>query len=748
MKVRNFLTAAGTCAIIMAPAVGSAQDEGGFMMEEGPAKKPQPIFDNEVEGGIGYNTEDSFKFGEYTGLTDSEPFLIFNFDLKNRDAWDSGDTGYYRIQGKDLGLESRRFEAEYGDQGHYSIGLSYREIPHNLIKDARTPYRGTGGNVLTLPAGWAAAPTTNAFTTLGQSLRNTDIETKRRKLTGSFSYLPDPSWQFDLDVTHKERDGTKPVFATFATNGGNPSSVALPRPDEFSVNEINAKADYAAGDLQMEFRYTGSFFNDKNNVLLFQNPYSRQASGGPWAPGTGYPSSGGYGLPPDNESHQFTFSSGYTLGEASRLSGQLSYAMMTQDDQFLPYSTNPALRANRPLPRQSLDGELDVLVADLAYSTRLQPATSLRAHARYEDQDNSTPRDVYVRIVGDAQNQPAGIANSNARINLPYSFKKTHFDTELEHRLTRDTQLGVEYKFDRDERTFSEVDRTTEHTVGAKVRHRFSNAVRSRFIYRHAERDGNGYEGDAPFLAGHTQQFLNTLAPDERFENHPEIRKFNQADRSLNELKAIVNVASTPMTSWSVTGSWQNEDFNDTSLGLTDRELWRASADVNHTLSDAVMLHGFYAYEQFDDTIRGHSFRPGQSLTAPAQRWLRDATDRVHSIGAGFTWSAIPDKLDVDVNYTASLARTTYDFSGGSAQQPVEDAPTLKSTLHSLDVRADWKLREDRRVRFGYTFEYFDANDFTVDGIGVNSVSRLLTFGNGAPHYTAHVFGVSYVANW
>lgn len=749
MKVRKLLTATGTCAIMLLPAIGSAQDNGGFMMEEGPVKKAAPIYDNQIEAGVRYNSEDSFKFGEYTGLNESKAYPILNFDLMHRDgAWDSGDTGYYRIQGKELGMDSRRFKAEYGNQGHYSVGLAYREIPHNLIKDARTPYRGVGSNVLTLPSNWVAAPTTNGFATLGQSLQNVDIETKRKKVTGMFSYLPSNRWQFDVDVTHKERDGTKPIFAAFATNGGNPSAVELARPDEFSVNEIKAKADYAARDMQMEFKYKGSFFNDKNNVLLFQNPYSMQASGGPWAPGTGYPSSGGYSLPPDNESHQFTFSGGYALSETSRLSAQLSYSMLRQDQQFLPYSTNPLLRIRQPLPRQSLDGKVDIFVGDLAYTALLAPRTNLRAHLRYENEDNKTPRDVYFRLVGDAQNQPTGLAQANANLNLPYSFKNTHFDTEIEHRLSTRTQVGAEYKFDQKSRTFSEVDKTNEHTIGANMRHRFSNSVRSRFIYRFATRNGNdSYTGNAPYLAGHTIEFLNTVAPDEQFQNHPAIRKFNQADRRLNQLKAIFNISATPMTTWSVSGQWQKEDYHDTSLGLTDREQWRASVDWNRTMSEQVMLHGFYAYEEFDDTINGHQFRPGQSLTNPAQDWTRDAKDRVHSLGAGFTWAA-SDKLDIDVNYTAELARTNYNFSAGAAEQPVTDAPTLKSTLHSVDVTADWKMREDRRLRFGYTYEYFDSTDFAVDNIGVNSVSRILTFGNGAPHYSANVIGVSYVANW
>ncbi|MGA8259644.1 MAG: MtrB/PioB family decaheme-associated outer membrane protein [Arenicellales bacterium] len=749
MKVRNLLIASGTCAVLLAPGVGVAQDSGGFTLGAAPVKKAEPIYDSSIEAGIGYNDEDSAKFGEYTGLNESGAFGILNFDILKREPWDSGNTDYYRIRGTNLGLDSRDFNAEYGDQGHYKVGVEYKEIPHNLIQDARTPYIGIGGTTLTLPANWKAAPTTQGFGTLAQALHNVDIGTKRKKLTGTFSYLPGNRWSFDLAATHKERDGTKPIFAGFGTNGGNPSAVALARPDDFTVNDIDATADYVADDLQMEFKYHGSFFNDNNNVLNFQNPYSMQASGGPWAKAAGYPAYGGYSLAPDNQAHEFTFSGGYDMGETSRLSGQLSYSMLRQNDQFLPYSTNPALTLTQGLPRQSLDGKLDILVADLAYVTQLQPRTHLRAHLRYEDQDNSTPQDIYVRIVGDAQNQPGGIANDNARINLPYSYKKALFDTEVEHRLGMRTNLGLEYKFERNSRTYSEVSRTDEHTIRAKLRRTFSESMRGRLSYTHAERNGNdSYQGNVPYLAGHTLEFLNTVAPDEQFQNNPDIRKYYEADRSLDQIKGTLNLSSTAMTSWTVTGWFQNESFHDSTLGLTDRQMLRASLDWSHTMNDNVMAHAFYAYEQFDDTMRSLSFRPGTSLTDPASAWARDATDRVHSLGAGLTWNAIRDKLDIDVDYTASLASTDFSFSGGSALQPVTDAPTLKSTLHSIDVKGDWKLKKGRRLRIGYTFEYFNSDDFTVDGIDVNSVPRVLTFGASAPHYTANVIGVSYIAQW
>lgn len=750
MRMRNLLTATATWAVVLAPGLASAQDDdGGFLLEEAPAEEAEPLFANEVELGVGYNSEDSFKFGEYTGLTDSEPFVILNFDLLNRPAWDSDETRYYRIRGENLGLDSRFVEGEYGDQGNYSVGLRYREIPHNLIKDARIPYRGAGGTELGLPAGWTPAASTQAFPDLGASLRSVDIENERQQLTGLLSLLPGDGWSVDVEVGHEDRDGTKPSYAAFATNGGNPSIVALPRPVESTSNDVKATLGYSGDKSQFEIKYHGSFFNNDNAVLRFQNPYSETFSGGPWAPAASFPASGGLGLAPDNESHQFLFSGGRTLGEASRISGQLSYSMLEQDERFLPFSSNPALVVRQGLPRQSLDGDLGILVADLAYSTRLQPRTNLRARVRYEDQDNSTPQDVYVRIAGDAQDQPAGLANGNARINLPYSFEKLRFDTELSHRLTTRTTLAAAYEFENHSRTFSEIEETDEHTLEGKVRHRFSNTVNSRLTYRHAERDGNDpYRDNAPFLFGHTTQLLNTIAPDDRFENHPDIRKYNLADRSLDEIRGSLHIAASEKTSWSLNGSWLLEDFDDTTLGLTERQMLRGAVDLNHTLREDVMVRAYYSFEQFDDELEGLSFRPGIDPFDQTQRWSRDGQDRIHSLGAGFAWTAIPNKLDIDFDYSFSLADTEFDFNAASGLQPVQDAPTLSSDRHTIQVTADWRLKEDRRLRFGYTFEHFDADDFALDGVGVNSNPRMLTFGNEAPDYTAHVIGVSYVANW
>ncbi len=238
----------------------------------------------------------------------------------------------------------------------------------------------------------------------------------------------------------------------------------------------------------------------------------------------------------------------------------------------------------------------------------------------------------------------------------------------------------------------------------------------------------------------------------DRFENHPQLVKFNMADRSLDEVKAALSITPTPETQVALSGSYRKEDFDNVILGLRDRQRWHGSLDLAYAPQPNITTYAFYSFEQIEDEIRGHEFNflPGAlfSLLDPAQRWTRDREDRIHTVGAGATWSPLEDTLDLSVDYTLSLANTEQDFAGGADLQPVTDAPDLESILQSLQFTADYHVMEGTRLRFSYLFEDFDADDFAVDGVGLTPAGDLLTFGQSSPSYSAHVFGLSMVVNF
>ena len=753
MQLRRLLVISGTCAAFLTPAAAAAQDDGGFMMEAAPEEEEaRPVYLNEIEAGLGFNTEGDFKFGEYTGLEKSEVHAIGNFDVLMRSAWDDDSTEYFAGRGRNLGLESRQMDLEYGRQGSYSVGLGYQQIPHFLIDDAHTPYRGHGGTTLTLPAGWVAAPTTAGFTALNATLRNIEIENDRKKLSGFFEFLPDDNWSIEVDAHREWRDGTKQVFGIFGTNGGNPASVALTEPIDYVTDEVEATVGYTADRWQAEFAYEGSFFNEENRGLVWQNAYTNDPG---WSPLVGARSPARMGVPPDNQSHNFRLSGGYTFGQATRLSGSVSYGWMNQDEDFLPFTINPLLATPTPLPRNSADAELTTWIADVAFSTRPMERTDLRAHYRFESRDNDTPQDIFPKVPNDTANQQAAVDGS---INLPYSFQRQEFDLDVGYRVVPRAKVSVGYEFDMISRDFSEVNENQEHTGKIKLRGRPVDYTSGWIEYSHAERFANDYNATAPFVAGHTAAHVAAATPSgfpsfpAAFENHPLIRKFNMAERSKDQVKAAFSWTPMPTTQVGLSGSFTNEDFSDdVILGLEERRRWHGGLDVSYTPQEDVSTYAYYSFEQIEDQQRNHEFRPfgpTMSLIDPAQRWTREGTDRVHSVGAGVSWAAIVDKLDISLDYTLSLAETEYEFQGGADLAPVSDAPDLESTLHSLQLRADYWLREFLRLRFGYRFERFRSDDFALDGVGLTPAGDLLTFAASSPEYTAHVFGVSVVANF
>ncbi len=146
-----------------------------------------------VEYGIGYVSDDSYRFGRYTGLEDEGPYVIGGFDVQFR----PGRPDYLKFEGQDLALDSRRLSFEYGHQGRYETRMEYRELPNFKMDSAQTPYVNPGHDNLVVAPG--ASPTV---------LLPTKLDTKRKRLEGGVSYFPKERWKTSLDVSYERKDGT------------------------------------------------------------------------------------------------------------------------------------------------------------------------------------------------------------------------------------------------------------------------------------------------------------------------------------------------------------------------------------------------------------------------------------------------------------------------------------------------------------------------------------------------------------
>ena len=138
-------------------------DEDSFMLDgEAEESAEETGFSSYIELGGLYNSSDSQQFGEYSGLNKQGGYVIGDFDIQKRDDDDSAR--FWRLQGTDLGLDSRFIGAEYGKRGSYRLFFEYDQLPHNRLVGARTPFEGVGTDYLQLPDPWVRGASTTGMT--------------------------------------------------------------------------------------------------------------------------------------------------------------------------------------------------------------------------------------------------------------------------------------------------------------------------------------------------------------------------------------------------------------------------------------------------------------------------------------------------------------------------------------------------------------------------------------------------------
>jgi hypothetical protein len=156
MKINGLGFAKGSCLLAVQAALAVLATGQAARAQEDATAQELTTPTQKVEAGVGGVSKDSNKAGEYDGLEKKGAHVIGNFDLRGGGTYDSNDATRWRIQGTDLGLETRSLKSEYGEQGKFRFILDFDELTHNLSDSYMTPFLGTGGTRLTLPTNWQA----------------------------------------------------------------------------------------------------------------------------------------------------------------------------------------------------------------------------------------------------------------------------------------------------------------------------------------------------------------------------------------------------------------------------------------------------------------------------------------------------------------------------------------------------------------------------------------------------------------
>jgi MtrB/PioB family decaheme-associated outer membrane protein len=707
------------------------------------------IVEREVHAGIGYLDDGDYRYGKYSGLVSRglEPLLGFGFS--SRPEWDSGGTVYWEASGTRLGQDARQLSVVVGRYGTQRLEIGWQQVPRYFLTDTtRTPFRDVGSAFLSLPPGWTATGNTTAdLPLLAPNLEDVGIRERRRRFDIDYERELGRIWTLDVSFRRDEKAGTRIRGATIGSTGGNARAALLPAPLAYETNIIDAGLTRSGTRHMLGFAYTGSFFRNGYSSLTWQNPFGAQPQ---WAEGVGFPDGlGRLALEPENSFHQVSASAAYSLGTATRLSASFARGRMLQDEAFLAFTVNPRLDLSQPLPRASLDGQVDVTRLSLELTTRPTPNVNFTARYRHDDRDDGTPRAVYRMVRGDSENQ---LGAELGRVNRPYSLTKDDIELAASYRASRRLRVHAGYQFSDVDRDYSEIDNSEEHTYKAGLRFTAPQALSMTLDFVRARRSVDEYVGNRPLIE---TRVPGTVAEDD-FENHPLLRKYYLADRDRDGFTLRGDVPIGGSASLGLSAAHNRDDYRNSVLGLNRATMRSYTLDGAFFPAEIVQLTAFYTRDRYTGDQSGRSFTaaPGQAFD-PARDWRVDTRDRFDTAGVSLGvdrleqhWSWLERRtggraVDAGLDVTYSASRGVIDVSSGAALETAP-LPDLTTRLNHYRLYASYPLQNDASLRLAIEHERYRTRDFALDGVEPGTMANVIGLGHESPSYSVNWVVLTY----
>jgi len=232
---------------------------------------------------------------------------------------------------------------------------------------------------------------------------------------------PARRWETAVKVQHEVKDGQKATAGTFYFD-----AAQLAEPVDYVTDQVEVSATYTTRKWQSKLAYYGSFFNNHDNSLTWDNAYNDNVPRGQLA------------LAPDNQFNQILFSSGYQVSDRTRVTGDIALGRMEQNEDLLPATINdPGLVA---LPESSAHAKVDTVTANLKVDTMVSDKLRVNASWRYNDRDNRTPKEDWTWVTTDTFLVP------ETRKNLPYSFTDNTANLGADYRVDKTTKVSGGYE--------------------------------------------------------------------------------------------------------------------------------------------------------------------------------------------------------------------------------------------------------------------------------------------------------------
>ena len=644
----------------------------------------------DIEAGPAYINDDAYHFGDYTGVDEEGVNLLG--DVFGR-YWDE-EARYVNFEGFSRGADAGAFFIEGGKQSAYEVRASYKAIPRRFFDSTVTPYTGNGTDNLTLPSDWVRAPTTQQMTALDSTAKSVEIKRDWDIYSFGFDTSPTQNWDFRFDYTRREREGQNISSGSYLF-----SAAEFTTPVDDYTDEFEVALNYSTDWWQTSITYFGSIFNNENSDLTWDSPYSS---------GVGA-DSGQMALAPDNSSHQISLAGSMLLPARTSLSGQLSFGRLSQDEDFLPYTTNTSI-ATSPLPLTSADAEIDTLNVNLRAVSSPWHKTTLEGELRYNDFDNKTQVNTYNYV-----NTDSTIASSPVK-NSAYDYTRRDIKFRGEYRISYNLKFQGGIDTQRFERNNQDRNHTTTNKLWFRTRSRIGRDAKVDVELFTEERDGSSYNTNE-----------NSATPE-----NPMMRKSNMADRDREGIKVQGSIfgGGTTDVGWEI--EYSKDGYSD-SLGLEDSRYLRFGMNFTRLLNKNASLYASL-YNEHIETDQNNS----QSFSAPD--WSASTEDTFTTATVGIVYPKIIGSIDATLDYTWSRSEGETDNNTSGLESSF---PDLRTERHIINLGLSYPYSKSLSFGFDYMYENFESDDYALDGVEPDTVSNLMSLGADSYDYDVSVFYLS-----
>ena len=498
-----------------------------------------------------------------------------------------------------------------------------------------------------------------------------------------------------LSAEHQFGEQDYQVFAKYSQEektGYKASSFVSPRPTNFGL-PVDATTDKFSSGLSVSgqnwltsLNYQYSEYDNQIDSLSL--PYLDDV----------------YAPAPDNSAYQISLAGQYLLNRTA-ISGQLSQGRMIQDAAVIQTFGNPI---------QSWDGQIDTTDGKLNITSMVSNRLRLGGSVSYSKRDNKSSTWEFAQLESD------GISGAFKQ-NVLLDTEKLTYKLNLSYRINGDYRLQAGFDHKALERSYSNLakparEENDENIVWTKLDIKSIANSKLKLKASFSQRDGSQYQASSL-----TSSIDNPLH-----------RKFYLADRDRAAFEAKFSHAPADWINVSLTGRYADDDYSDTSLGLT------ASEDISYNLNLDLQFAKHLSAYAFAGQQWIESEQNGSQSFSTAD-WSAKVEDSFINLGAGMNYSGLmQDKLSLGLDYLFANSESDKQVVYVTTQ-PQGD---YYSYRHSAELYANYKVSEQLGVKLGYQYErYYDTDNAQVD---VNAINGLTTLGKLNHNYNAHQVMLSF----